>query len=322
MGVFLTKGLSEHKTSIADSLILIVDDDPINSTVIHNLLATTYKAHVVESGEQALDFCATNLPDLILLDVMMGGISGLETCKRLKNSQHTQHIPVVFITSILDQDSENRCWDAGGVDFVSKPVNGITLLNRIKSHLTLKLQADFLRRMTFIDGLTGLYNRHLLSEVISKGILHTNRSGSPFSLMMIDVDWFKAFNDTYGHLVGDDCLRGIANAIRQTLHRPTDVAMRFGGEEFLCFLPQTDIAGAKHIAAKLLKVVEGLGLPHKSSPFGVTTISIGICTVDPHTNKNNRQIIGQADSALYKAKQSGRNRFVHQACDTEQGHLA
>jgi diguanylate cyclase (GGDEF)-like protein len=216
----------------------------------------------------------------------------------------------MFITSILDQNSENSCWDAGCVDFVSKPVNGVTLLNRIKSHLTLKLQADLLRRMTFLDGLTGLYNRHVLDQITDKGILHAKRSGHPLSVLMIDVDWFKKYNDSYGHLVGDECLRLVANALKQTFRRPTDVSIRFGGEEFLCFLPETDREGAKYLSQALMDAIAKLSIAHNDSPLGRITVSIGCVSVLPTNQDKHLDIVEAADGALYRAKEQGRNQVV------------
>lgn len=216
----------------------------------------------------------------------------------------------MFITSNEDQDEQNECWAAGAVDFVTKPVNGVILRNRVKAHLTLKLQTDLLRSMSFVDGLTGLYNRHLLVDALGKGILHARRSGKPLSLLMIDVDWFKQFNDTYGHLNGDECLKSIAAVIKSCLLRPTDFAVRYGGEEFLCLLADTDLVGAKHIAAALLESVTRLDIVHKASPLGHVTVSIGVHTSVPKALSNDNALIGQADAALYQAKHKGRNQFA------------
>ncbi|WP_158972742.1 diguanylate cyclase [Paraglaciecola sp. L3A3] len=305
--------LSISPESLASSVILIVDDDPINSMVVDNILSDQYQTHITHSGEEALEFCNKTPPDLILLDVVMDGISGLETCRQLKANAGTQHIPVVFITSILDIEGEISCWNAGCVDFVSKPVNGVTLLNRVKAHLTSKLQADLLRNMSYIDGLTGLNNRNILDDVMEKGILYSNRTGNPLSVLMIDVDWFKRFNDTYGHLQGDDCLKLVAKTIKQIVKRPTDIAIRFGGEEFLCFLPETDLTGAKYLAKVLLESIAKLGIPHQESSFNKVTISVGIYTLLPNSNLTQRDILDYADQALYKAKQFGRNRYYYES---------
>jgi len=299
----------EQKISLTESVILIVDDDPINAIVIEDLLSGLYQTKTVHSGESALILCDAQPPDLILLDVMMDGMSGLETCKTLKNNSQTQHIPIIFITSMHDQDDQNRCWEVGCVDFVAKPVNGVTLRNRIKAHLTLKLQTDLLRRMSFVDGLTGLYNRHLLKDVMVRLISDVNRSKQNLSAMMIDVDWFKGYNDTYGHLEGDECLKSLAGMMMNILQRPMDIAIRYGGEEFLCLLPDTDRQGVEHLAKLMLKSVQNLAIEHKQSEFKVVTISIGIHTVSNTKNASFENVLTKCDEALYAAKQLGRNRF-------------
>ena len=308
--------IADQKTSLDESVILIVEDDPINVIVIEDLLTGLYQTKTVNCGEDALILCDEEPPDLILLDVMMDGISGLETCKILKSQSKTQHIPIIFITSMHDQDDQNLCWEAGCVDFVSKPVNGVTLRNRIKAHLTLKLQTDLLLRMSFLDGLTGLYNRHLLDDVMVRLNSHVNRSKQPLSLMMVDVDWFKGYNDTYGHLQGDECLKRVASVIKETLLRPTDMAIRYGGEEFLCLLPDTDHRGTEHVAIKMLAAVQNLGMEHKVSEFKVVTVSIGVYTVLCNENTSLVDLLAKADEALYDSKQRGRNRFSVYASNT------
>jgi diguanylate cyclase (GGDEF)-like protein len=163
--------------------------------------------------------------------------------------------------------------------------------------------------MSFVDGLTGLYNRHLLEDVMEKLTSHVNRSNKPLSLMMIDVDWFKGYNDTYGHLEGDECLKRVARAIKNSLQRPTDMAIRYGGEEFLCLLPDTDHQGVENIANLTLEMVQSLAIEHKLSVFKVLTISIGIHTISSSKNASLVSTLAKADEALYAAKQLGRNRF-------------
>lgn len=312
----MQQSITEQNISLAESVVLIVEDDPINAVVIEDLLSGLYQTKTVHSGESALALCEVDPPDLILLDVMMEGISGLETCKILKNKSSTKHIPIIFITSMYDQDDQNRCWEAGGGDFVAKPVNGVTLRNRIKAHLTLKLQTDLLRRMSFVDGLTGLYNRHLLEDVMVRLSSHVNKPAQSLSLMMIDVDWFKAYNDAYGHLKGDECLKTVALMIKDTLQRPTDMAIRYGGEEFLCLLPDTDQQGVKHVANLMLETLRNLAIEHKLSEFKIVTVSIGLHTVCSSENSLLVDSLAKADEALYAAKQLGRNCFLTYAPKT------
>ena len=302
--------ITEQNLNLSESEVLIVDDDSISTSVLEELLSGLYKTKTVHSGESALQYCQATPPDLILLDVVMKGISGIETCKALKKNSHTQHIPIIFITSVSDQDEQNLCWEAGGTDYAVKPINGITLRNRIRVHLTHKLQSDLFRRMSFIDALTGLYNRHQLEDAMLKLTSHVNRSTHPLSLIMLDVDMFKNFNDTYGHIVGDECLKSIANVIKDCMHRPTDMGIRYGGDEFLCLLPDTDLNGAKHIAGLILSSVQQLAIEHNKSETNKVTISIGIHTIVKNKNDSLIDSLAKADEALYSAKQLGRNRYA------------
>jgi diguanylate cyclase (GGDEF)-like protein len=169
--------------------------------------------------------------------------------------------------------------------------------------------------MSFVDGLTGLYNSHLLDDVMVRLSSHTNRSNQPLS-MMLDVDWFKGNNDTYDHLEGDECLKRLANVIKESLQRPTDLAIRYGGEEFLCLLPDTDHQGTEHVAKKMLEAVRDLAIEHKLSEFKVVTISIGIHRVLSSESTSLVGLLGKADEALYDSKQRGRNCFSTYSCKT------
>ncbi len=295
---------------LRDALILIVEDEPVNSAVLQALLSELYHTDTVFSGEEALEYCKTKEPDLILLDLMMPGIGGLETCKAIKANSDIAHIPVIFITSRSSDEDQNQCWEAGCVDFVSKPINGATLRNRVHSHLRLKMQTDALWRMSYLDGLTGAYNRHLLDDALPKLFRSSKRNDTAFALLMIDVDRFKLYNDTYGHLSGDDCLKKICNTINSVLHRPTDVLLRYGGEEFLCLLPDTDSVGAQLVAQHVLEGVRDAKIPHTGSEFDIVTVSIGLTSVPANTEESQTVWLERADSALYQAKCDGRNRIV------------
>lgn len=289
--------------------LLVVDDQPINIHVIHQALAADHNVFAATSGEQALAFCEKTLPDLVLLDVVMPVMDGLEVCRRLKQNPDTQNIPVVFITAHQHPEEENICWAAGGVDFVNKPVNPVTLRNRVKAHLTLKFQADMLRVIAFNDGLTHIANRRYFDVRLEAEWQRCNRSGSTLALLMIDIDFFKSFNDRYGHPTGDDCLRRVAAALTANLHRPFDLAARYGGEEFVCLLPDTDLAGATAIAEKLELAVRQLGIEHLDSDVAqVITVSVGAAASRPDQSNTSALLIQQADVQLYQAKQQGRGR--------------
>ena len=289
--------------------ILIVDDEPINIHVLSNALNDTYNLFAVTSGREAIAFCMTHAPDLVLMDMDMPDINGVEACKTLKEKSETHDIPIVFVTGHGDSDAEDKCWEAGGVDFLTKPVNANTLNHRIKSHLALKELTDELRRMAYQDGLTQVSNRRYFDEYLLRQQKLSQRSGSFFALLMFDIDFFKSYNDHYGHLAGDDCLRLVAKVLKQSVERPGDFVARFGGEEFAVVLPETDIAGAILVATKLLANVRELGIKHKGSPFGVVTGSIGIAASDG-SKKTLQELIDTADRRLYIAKTSGRDQFI------------
>ncbi|MYM92517.1 diguanylate cyclase [Duganella vulcania] len=293
--------------------LLIVDDQPINIHAMHQIFAGNYQVFMATSGRQAIEFCRLSPPDLVLMDVMMPDMDGLEACRQLKQMAATRDIPVIFVTTGDKPEHENACWEAGGVDFVAKPVNPLTLRNRVRVHLTLKLQSDRLREMAFVDGLTGVANRRYFDERLAREWRHDARHLQPLSLVMVDVDFFKRYNDQYGHLAGDDCLRRIAGALKLALNRPYDLVARYGGEEFVCLLPATTLDGALNIAQALGQAVATLGLEHAGSELGGhVTISLGVASTVPQHELPPETLIQCADKQLYLAKNSGRAR----ACGT------
>lgn len=292
--------------------LLVVDDEPINIRLIHNVFHTDHDVFMATDGEQALQLCATAsaLPDLILLDVVMPGLDGLELCRLLKKNPQTWSIPVIFVTAHQSSDEENACWDAGGVDFVNKPINLLTLRNRVKSHLTLKFQTDHMREMAFVDGLTGVANRRHFEERLDLEFRRCRRSGVPLAILMLDVDFFKRYNDCYGHQAGDECLRRVAATLKSCLGRPGDLTARYGGEEFICLLPEIDWTGAEAIGEKMVAAVRSLGMPHRESEAAlVVTVSAGMAVAPPSYSVSADNLIAEADAQLYRAKREGRNRL-------------
>ncbi|WPC03809.1 diguanylate cyclase [Pseudomonas benzenivorans] len=289
--------------------LLVVDDEPVFVRLIHQLFSAEHEVFMATSGEQALDMCASSVPDLILLDVMMPGMDGRELCRRLKKLPEAQAIPVIFVTARESLDEETACWAAGGVDFVSKPFNPLTLRNRVNVHLALKFQTDRLREMAFVDGLTGIANRRQFEERLELEFRRCRRSGSPLALLMIDVDFFKPYNDRYGHQAGDECLRQLASLLRASMSRPGDLVARYGGEEFVFLLPETDEAGARVIAQRLVDAVRRLNLEHLDSHVApVVTISIGVAVLGADSSDSCEALIALADAQLYRAKKQGRGR--------------
>jgi diguanylate cyclase (GGDEF)-like protein len=289
--------------------LLVVDDQPVNIQTLYQIFADDHEVFMATSGEQALALCRDKQPDLVLLDVIMPGMDGLETCQRLKEDDDTADIPVIFVTSQNSPEEETHGLEVGAVDFISKPVNPAVVRARVKTQLTLKAQTDALRMLASLDGLTGVPNRRIFDERLDAEWRACRRSGSPLSLLMVDVDHFKLYNDHYGHLDGDQCLKAVASALASSVERGRDMLARFGGEEFVCLLPDTDLEGAKHIAEKLRQAVEGLAIPHVESKTAATvTVSLGVATTAQCDALEPPDLLKVADEQLYLAKQSGRNR--------------
>lgn len=289
--------------------LLVVDDQPLNIRALHEIFSGTHDVFMATSGEQALTFCRATPPDLVLLDVVMPGMSGLEVCRQLKQDPETAPIPVIFVTALDDPKEEEACWDAGGVDFITKPINAQTTRHRVGAHLTLKRQADVLRRLAWIDGLTGLANKRQFDERWMHEWKRCRRDDLSLAVAIIDIDNFKAYNDNYGHLPGDDCLRRVAGAIRDSLARPGDFAARTGGEEFTCVMPDADGEGAQRIAARIDQAVHALQIPHAGGAQPVVTVSVGLAIMHSKSDEPAESLLKRADRALYRAKGEGRARM-------------
>lgn len=289
--------------------LLVVDDQAINIQVMYRCFAGDYQVFMATDGEHALNICHSNPPDLILLDVVMPGLDGYEVCKRLKADAATSHIPVIFVTSHTDPAQETHGLSLGAIDFIAKPINPDVVRARVKTHLTLKFQSDLLRRLVFLDGLTGVFNRRYFDQQLSTEWARSTRTQSPLSLILLDVDFFKLFNDRYGHQAGDDALRLVSAALKTVLRRPADLVARYGGEEFACVLPETAYDDALVIAHELERKIRDLAVPHQSSSVAdVITISVGLATRMGNAEGDVRSLISLADNLLYKAKHTGRAR--------------
>jgi len=289
--------------------LLVVDDQPINIQVMYQAFAGDYQVFMATNGEQALAICKNNPPDLVLLDVVMPGMDGFEVCTRLKADAATSHIPVIFVTAHNDASEETHGLSVGAVDFIAKPVNPAVVRARVKTHLMLKFQSDVLRKLVFLDGLSGVFNRRYFDQQISIEWGRSVRGNSPLSLILLDVDYFKLYNDHYGHQAGDDTLRLIAVTLKSALRRPADLVARYGGEEFACVLPETSFEDAMNLAGELERKVREKAIPHATSPVNkVVTVSLGVATREGNTDGDAPLLIGLADNQLYNAKHTGRGR--------------
>lgn len=290
--------------------ILIVDDAPENIRILSELLKAEYTVRAATNGEKALCIAASdNPPDLILLDIVMPGMDGYEVCRNLKSDSQTKNIPVIFITARESEQDEVKGFEAGAVDYVTKPFNPVVVKARVNTHAELKKYRDYLENTSYSDGLTGISNRRHFNEYYETVWNLAARESSPISLIMIDIDFFKQYNDHYGHQLGDDCLIKIAQKLSESVKRKVDLVVRYGGEEFVCILPKTPIEDAVNIAEALRKNVLSLQIPHAFSAAGeYVTVSLGVTTATPDKDTLPDSLIKAADEALYKSKESGRDR--------------
>jgi diguanylate cyclase (GGDEF)-like protein len=294
--------------------ILAIDDTPANLMTLGAVLAQDFDLQIATSGVAGLELARETSPDLILLDIMMPEMDGYEVCRHLQADPRTRDIPIIFVTALNSPEEETRGLEAGAVDYISKPVNPVVVRARVRTHLTLKHQADLLRSMAFQDGLTGIANRRRFDETLDNEWRFCRRSHISLSLIMIDIDLFKQYNDRYGHLAGDACLQAVAGALNLRMGRSHDLVARYGGEEFVCLLPGTTLDGALILAESLREAVQALGIRHQASTASeVVTISLGVATVVPNGQLSPDLLVAAADGQLYAAKRAGRNRVQHRA---------
>ncbi|MBI5165902.1 MAG: diguanylate cyclase [Magnetospirillum sp.] len=291
--------------------ILIVDDEPINIRILHKALADDYVILAATSGAEGIAVAERERPSLILLDVVMPEMDGYEVCRRLKANPQTADVPVIFVTAMSNVADEATGLEAGAIDYLTKPISAPIVRLRIRNQLELKHYRDMLVELSFQDGLTGIPNRRRFDTHLATEWKRSARLNGPLSLLLIDIDHFKLYNDHYGHIAGDDCLRRVAQALKASTHRPTDLVARYGGEEFACILPETGADGAEAIAHHMQDAVRTLAIPHARSLVSTqVTISLGLasCVAEGDTGRA-EDLIRRADAALYAAKLGGRNRL-------------
>ncbi len=304
--------------------ILVVDDVTANLKLLRtHLSGQGYEVVSAQSGREALEAVNRELPDLVLLDVVMPDMDGFEVCRRLKASTATDFVPVIMVTALDEVEYKVRGMEAGADDFVTKPFNKVELLVRVKSLLRIKELHDQLERkireleeaqtqlreMAITDGLTGLYNYRYFKEQLIHEVDRAARHNESFSLIMLDIDHFKHYNDTHGHLAGDKVLKELARLLRDNV-RKIDVAARYGGEEFALILVQTPHQASGVVARKLQTLVQEFPFAYgEQQPEGRLTISMGVSTY-PEDGATAEQLIAVADRRLYRAKAEGRNRVV------------
>ncbi|EHQ51154.1 response regulator receiver modulated diguanylate cyclase [Ectothiorhodospira sp. PHS-1] len=292
--------------------VLIVDDQPTNIHTLASLLKADYRILTATSGKKALAMAQGDAPpDLILLDIVMPDMDGYDTCRQLKDNEATRSIPVIFVSALDHVDDEERGLNLGAADYISKPFSPAIVRARVRNQVALKLKTDMLEKISLQDGLTEIPNRRSFDQKFAEEWGRARRDGQPLSLLMIDIDQFKPYNDHYGHGAGDDCLKRVAQAMTGALSRTPDLLARYGGEEFVALLPGTDEMGCRHVAKHLLEAARSLNIPHAHSDAAPhVTISIGGATHGGQTAKPDPETLKKAaDDALYRAKQAGRNRY-------------
>ena len=302
--------------------VLVVDDEISNIQILSAALGDEHEICFANSGEEALEIARTELPDLILLDVLMPGMDGYEVCRQLKCESATADIPVIFTTALDDQDAEIKGLKLGAIDYVAKPISPVIVQARVRNHLELKRARDELARLAVTDALTGLANRRYLKTTLDREVPRLARKSAPLSVIILDIDFFKRFNDTYGHLAGDRCIAMVAAALHCAVRRASDLVVRYGGEEFACVLPETGYEESMVVAQGIRDRVEALGISHESSDAAAwVTVSVGVASGRSDVEIGPDSWIKAADRQLYLAKAGGRNRVIGGLFEAVAGEL-
>ncbi|MCB1960773.1 MAG: diguanylate cyclase [Rhodocyclaceae bacterium] len=310
--------------------VLLIEDTMTSATVVsHQLARLGLESVHARDGEAGLALFKKHRPDLVLLDVIMPGLDGFEVARRIRQLEEDgEWTPIIFLTARTSDEDLERGIESGGDDYLIKPVSEVVLAAKVRAMqrlaqmryslvvLTRRLDEANreLTRLTSVDGLTGIANRRCFDETIVREGQRARRNRLPLSVLMVDVDFFKQYNDGYGHQAGDECLKQIAATLQSLLRRPGDLVARFGGEEFVVVLPETNAVGASRVAEEMRQMVDALALPHESAPqHKFVTVSIGVATAYPSPDDDCggvEQLLSSADQALYAAKAEGRNRVV------------
>jgi len=289
--------------------VLIVDDDASNLMDLSTILQPEYKIFAVKDGTSALEKANESLPDLILLDIVMPDLNGFEVLTELKNSEKTKDIPVIFITGATDNDEEIKGLAAGAVDYMRKPLNETIVKLRVRQQIQLLNQFRRIEHLSMSDQLTNLPNRRSFEIRMNGEWDRATRDQTPLSILMVDIDNFKTYNDTYGHQQGDVALQSLAGLFTHALKRPGDFAARWGGEEFIILLSNTDTRGAVDVAEQIRRMTEEMEIPTSDGAITKITVSIGLNTRVQGLDSTVDEFLSRADIALYDAKNKGRNRI-------------
>ena len=332
--------MGTEEISLEKGKILVVDDLADNAELLSVILS--FQGYTVEQshrGDLAIELAKARHPDLILMDVNMPEIDGFEACRRLKADPNTEDIPIVFITASNEAHKKIEAFQHGGDDYISKPfqieevlarVSNQLQISRLKSELKAKnsrLERELLERQSIeeellklnqrlsklaaLDSLTQIANRRIFDEFLDREWQRGQRDQQCLSLILADIDYFKLYNDNFGHQSGDLCLRKVAETIVSAVKRPADLVARYGGEEFAVILPQTPADNALQVAKKIQRKIKELALSHPDSLVSdYITLSLGVTSLIPNPQYTKKQLLITADKALYQAKKQGRDRAV------------
>lgn len=326
----------DYISDITDNnyIVLLVDDQPMVAEAIRRMLVDEddIDFHYCADSSDAVAQILELKPTIILQDLVMPEIDGLSLVKSYRENSETRNIPVIVLSTKEDPRDKSKAFNAGASDYLVKLPDKIELIARIRAHSKsylaqqqrdeafkslrevrkqLEVSNQELQRLSCLDGLTGISNRRYFDDNLSQEWLRSSREGADMSLVMIDIDCFKPYNDNYGHQAGDKTLKEVANVIQESKQRPGDMAARYGGEEFVVVLPNTDKEGVKVIVETLFDNIKALNITHEHSTIADhVTISAGVATLKPTKTGKPAQLIELADKALYEAKQKGRNRYV------------
>lgn len=307
-------------------LVLIVDDDQFMRFRLRELLNQEhYRVAEAKNGQQCLNLYLQLKPDLVLLDAIMPVMDGFTCCAELTALADIHAAPVLMMTGLEDAASVDLAFQVGATDYITKPINWAVFLQRLRrliyqfrlqqqqTLLCQQLQSanQILKHLVRFDDLTQIANRRWFNDYLNQEWQRLRREQLPLSLILCDIDFFKRFNDTYGHQAGDRCLRRVAKTIQSVVKRPSDLVARYGGEEFAIVLPNTTVAGAEEVATRIRKAIKALRIPHINSLVHPSvTLSLGVASVTPDPAISLERLLTLADKALYQAKRSGRDRVI------------
>jgi len=288
--------------------LLIVDDEKMNIINLALFLQSNYEILVAADGASALEIAEKQVPDLILLDIVMPDMNGFEVLTRLKNSPTTINIPVIFITGLDSAEDEEKGMSLGAVDYITKPFHKSVVRARINTQLKMSDYIHTIEKLCMMDALTGLSNRRGFDDRVSVEWGRAHREQTPLGLIIVDIDYFKKYNDKYGHPQGDILLKAVAGVLRNTVNRASDFTSRWGGEEFVVLLPDTDIKGAYNIAEQIRMNIKDTKVQFSDGTDTSVTVSLGVASIVPCDGDSIESFINQVDKLLYIAKENGRDR--------------